>query len=59
MSNTEVLHNLYKLCKNINFEEADRIVVDTKDEEEKRFFRVVTDCILQEKQRKVIAEKRF
>ena len=59
MSKEQALHELYALCKDINFEEADKIVIDTEDEEEKRFFRVVTDCVLQEKQRKVIAEKRF
>ena len=59
MVKAEALHELYEVCKDINFEEADRIVVETRDEDEKRFLRSVTDFVLQEKQRRVVAEKRF
>ena len=58
-SKEEAIHELYKICKDINFDEADDIVINTEDIEEKRFIRTVTDCILQQKQRQVIAEKRF
>ncbi len=59
MSNSEALHELYETCKDISLEEADRIVVETKDEDEKTFFRMVTDDILQMRQKKAISEKRF
>ncbi|MBR4588630.1 MAG: hypothetical protein IKO30_10005 [Lachnospiraceae bacterium] len=59
MVKADILHELYEACKEINIDEADDIVVATKDEDEKIFVRTVTDCILQQKQRKIIAEKRF
>ena len=59
MSKTEVLHELYKQCKEINFDESYEIITSASSEEEADFFRAVTDCILQQKQKKVIIEKRF
>jgi hypothetical protein len=59
MSKTEALHELYEICKTINFDEADKIVTETQNAEERQFLRTVTDCVLQQKQMKVIAEKRF
>ena len=59
MSREEAIHELYQICKDINFDEADDIVVNTADDDEKRFIRAVTDFVLQQKQKKVIAEKRF
>ena len=59
MSKAEVLHELYETCKDINFDEADDIVIRTDDSEEKGFIRVVTDYFLQQKQKKVVEEKRF
>lgn len=59
MSKSEALHELYETCKNINFDEADNIVIQTDDSDEKGFIRVVTDYFLQLKQKKVVEEKRF
>lgn len=59
MSKAEALHELYETCKDIIFDEADDIVIRTDDSEEKGFIRVVTDYFLQQKQKKVIEEKRF
>lgn len=59
MSKFEVLHELYNQCKEINFNESLDILSNAKSEEEEDFFRVVTDFVLQQKQKKVIAEKRF
>ena len=59
MSKSEALHELYETCKSINLEEADEIVVNTTDQDEKDFIRKVTDLILQQKQKKAVAEKRF
>ena len=59
MSKSEVLHELYLICMDIDLEEADEIIVNTTDNDEKDFIRKVTDFILQQKQKKVIAEKRF
>ena len=59
MSKSEAIHELYETCKEINFDETDELLMSAKDDDEKRFIRAVTDCVLQNKQRRVIAEKRF
>lgn len=59
MSKTEILHELYTQCNQINFNDSHEIISSAKSEEEADFFRIVTDFILQQKQKKVIMEKRF
>lgn len=59
MSKSEVIHKLYEVCKDINIDEADDLVVQAADAEEKGFIRTLTDYILQQKQKRVVAEKRF
>ena len=59
MSKSEALHKLYEACKTINFDEADDLVIQAKNSEEKGFIRIVTDYFLQQKQKRVIEEKRF
>jgi len=59
MSKAEAIHELYETCKDINFDEADDILLDTGDEVERGFIRTVTDYFLQQKQRRVVEEKRF
>ena len=59
MFKTEVLHELYNLCSEINFNDSHEIISSAESEEEAEFFKTVTDFVLQQKQKKVIAEKRF
>lgn len=59
MTKGEALHELYRLCSEINFNDSHEIMSSAESEEEAEFFRTVTDLILQQKQKKVIAEKRF
>ncbi len=59
MSKSEILHELYLQCQTIRFDESSSLIQSAKTEEEKEFIRLITDHILQEKQRKVVAEKRF
>ncbi len=59
MSKTEILHELYEQCKDIDFDESYDIVSSAKNPDEKDFFKTVTDFILCQKQKKAIAEKRF
>lgn len=59
MSKAEALHELYNLCNEINFNDSHEILSGAESEEEADFFKAVTDFILQQKQKKVIAEKRF
>lgn len=59
MSKSEVVHELYEICKDINVEEADDLVIQAEDAEEKGFIRTLTDYVLQQEQKRVVAEKRF
>ena len=59
MSIAEVLHELYILCSEINFTDSHEIISSAQSEDEADFFKAVTDFVLQQKQKKVIAEKRF
>ncbi len=59
MSKVEILHELYNQCGNINFNDSHEIISSARTEEEADFFRVVTDFILQQKQKRAIDEKRF
>ena len=59
MSKSDALHELYELCKDMKFEESNKILIQTKDEEEKGFIRTVTDYFLQQRQKEVISDKRF
>lgn len=59
MSKSEAIHKLYVTCKDINFDETYDLISEAESQEEKDFIRTVTDFILQQKQKKVIMEKRF
>lgn len=59
MSKADTLHELYCQCKNINFDESYDLLKEAKDKEEEEFFRVITDFVLQQKQKIVITEERF
>ncbi len=56
---SEIIHELYEVCKDIDFDEADDLIIHAEDTEEKGFTRILMDYILQQKQKKIIAEKRF
>ncbi|MBQ9613421.1 MAG: hypothetical protein IJV14_12665 [Lachnospiraceae bacterium] len=59
MSKAETLHELYLTCQTIDFDDTNQLIEQAESDDEKRFIRIITDCILQEKQRKAIAESRF
>ena len=59
MSKKELVHELYEICKGISIDEADDLVIQAESTEEKGFIRILTDYVLQQKQKKVVAEKRF
>lgn len=59
MSKSEVLHELYEQCKDLNFDETYQLIKNAGSQEEREFLRVITNCILQQKQKKAIREKRF
>ncbi len=59
MSNAEALHQLYVLCKKINFDDSYDIIASAQSQEEADFFRLATDLILKQKQKKVVEENQF
>lgn len=59
MSDIEVIRELYNRCKDLDIEDTIELELVAADEEERDFISVISDFILQQKQRKVIEQKRF
>ena len=59
MSHEEVIHQLYKQCLELNFDETYMLLKKAEFRDEKAFIRLITDFVLQQRQRKVLQEKRF
>ena len=56
---TEMMHEFHLACKDINFDDTFEMFKRAESEEEKEFIRIVTDFVLQQKQKKAIKEKKF
>ncbi|EEG54185.1 MULTISPECIES: hypothetical protein [Enterocloster] len=59
MSKTEAAKKLYEECKDMDIDETMDLVLNAETEEEQDFFSMLSDFILQRKQKQVIAQKRF
>ena len=59
MSKAEAAKKLYEDCKDMDIDETMELVLNAETEEEQDFFSMLSDFILQRKQKKVIAQKRF
>lgn len=59
MSNIEIIRELYNRCKDLDIEDTIELELGAADEEERDFISVISDFILQQKQRKAIEQKRF
>ena len=59
MSKAEASKKLYEECKDMDIDETMELVLNAETEEEQDFFSMLSDFILQRKQKKVIAQKRF
>lgn len=59
MSNTEMIHDLYEKCKSLSIDETHVLIKNAKSPEERDFVRLVTNYVLQQKQKEVIRQKRF
>ena len=59
MSKAEAARKLYEECKDMDIDETLELVLNAETEEEQDFFSMLSDFILQRKQKKVIAQKRF
>lgn len=58
MSKAEAAKKLYEECKDMDIDETMELVLNAETEEQD-FFSMLSDFILQRKQKKVIAQKRF
>ena len=59
MSKTEAAKKLYEECKDMDIDKTMDLVLNAETEEEQDFFSMLSDFILQRKQKQVIAQKRF
>ena len=59
MSKTEAAKKLYETCKDMDIDETMDLVLNAESEEEQEFFSMVGDFVLQQKQKKVIEQKRY
>ena len=59
MSKAEAAKKVYEECKDMDIDETMELVLNAETEEEQDFFSMLSDFILQRKQKKVIAQKRF
>ena len=59
MSGIEAAKKLYNTCRDMDIEETMELVLNAETEEEEEFFSLLSDFILQRKQREVIARKEF
>ena len=59
MSKIEVAKKLYAQCRDMDIDETMELVLSAETEEEKEFFSLLGDFILQRKQQEVIKDKRF
>lgn len=59
MSNVESVKQLYKKCKDMDIEETLELVLSAETEEEKEFFSMVSDFVLQKQQAVVISKERY
>ena len=57
MSGIEAAKKLYNTCRDMDIEETMELVLNAETEEEGEFFSLLSDFILQRKQREVIARK--
>ena len=58
-SKAEHIHELYRECQKLAISDTFDLLSAANDDEERDFIRVITDFMLQQRQKKVVAEKRF
>ena len=59
MSKTEAAKRLYELCKDMDIDETLELVLNAESKEEQDFFSMLSDFILQRKQKEVIAQETY
>lgn len=59
MSRIDAARKLYEECKDMDIEETMTLVLNAESQEEQDFFSMLSDFLLQKKQKEVISQKRF
>ena len=58
-SKIETAKRRYNMCRDMDIEETLELILSAETEEEEEFFSLLSDFILQRKQREAIARKEF
>ena len=59
MSNIEAAKQLYNICRNMDLDETMQLVLSADTVEEQEFFSMLSDFILQQRQKEVIQQQKF
>ena len=59
MSDVNAIKELYNKCKELDAEETMELALNAETEEEQRFIEMISDYILQLKQKEVVAQGKF
>jgi len=59
VSNIEAAKQLYNICRNMDLDETMQLVLSADTVEEQEFFSMLSDFILQQRQKEVIQQKKF
>lgn len=59
ISKEEAVYELYEKCRELDFSDTYTLVKNARNQEEREFIKLVTNFVLQQKQKRVISEKRF
>lgn len=59
MSNIEAAKQLYNTCKNMDIDETMQLVLSADNAEEQEFFSMLSDFILQQRQKEAVGQYRF
>ena len=59
MSNIEAAKQLYNICRNMDLDETMQLVLSADTVEEQEFFSMLSDFILQQRQKEVIQQKKY
>lgn len=59
MTNIEAAKQLYNTCKNVDIGKTIQLVFSVDNAEEQKFFCMLSDFILQQRQKEVIPQKKF
>ncbi|MBQ8527811.1 MAG: hypothetical protein IJ429_04985 [Lachnospiraceae bacterium] len=59
MSNVEAFKEMYRCCKEMDVEDTVDLALNAETQEEQEFVEVITNYILQTRQKEVIAQGKF